>query len=154
MHRAFENAHVTYCVELTSPRSPLFRPVNNHLVRDILLVYFITWNNDNSFSSNNTEPANHSNKVNNHEVTTVTIFYQLTTKRTVKISWLLKYTLFLSALANLRKTEMSSNLKVYIGWQWRNFVSYLCQLVFAAILWEKLLEMFVTVMSHKYALSV
>jgi len=29
-----------------------------------------------------------------------------------------------------------------------------CQLVFAAILWVKLLEMFVTLLSLKYALSV
>ena len=35
----------------------------------------------------------------------------------------------------------------YIGWQWRNFVPYLCQLVFAAFLWVKLLEMFVTLLS-------
>jgi len=41
---------------------------------------------------------------------------------------------------------------VYIGWQWRNFNSYLCQLVFAAILWVKLSEMFATVISLKYAL--
>ena len=41
---------------------------------------------------------------------------------------------------------------VYIGWQWRSFVSYLCQLVSAAILWVKLIEMFVTVMSLKYSL--
>ena len=27
---------------------------------------------------------------------------------------------------------------MYIGWQWRNFVPYLCQLDFAAILWVKL----------------
>jgi len=34
---------------------------------------------------------------------------------------------------------------VYIRWKWRNFVPYLCQdchLVFAAILWVNLLEMF------------
>ena len=42
----------------------------------------------------------------------------------------------------------------YIGRQWRNFVTYLCQLVFAAILWVKLLEMFVTLMKRKYPLSV
>ena len=36
---------------------------------------------------------------------------------------------------------------LYIGWQWRNFVPYLCQLVFAAILWVKLLQMFVTLLS-------
>jgi len=41
-----------------------------------------------------------------------------------------------------------------LGWQWRNFVPYLCQLVFAAILWVKLLEMFVAMMSFKYALSL
>jgi len=34
-----------------------------------------------------------------------------------------------------------------------SFVPYLCQLVFAAILWVELLEMFVTAMSLKYALS-
>jgi len=33
-------------------------------------------------------------------------------------------------------------------------VPYLCQLVFAAILWVKLVEMFVTLMSLIYALSV
>ena len=27
---------------------------------------------------------------------------------------------------------------LHIGWQWRNFVPYLCQLVFVAILWAKL----------------
>ena len=31
---------------------------------------------------------------------------------------------------------------------------YLCQLVFAAILWVKLLEMFATLLSLKYTLSV
>jgi len=36
----------------------------------------------------------------------------------------------------------------------RNFVPYLCQLVFAAILWVKLSEMFVTVTSLKHALLV
>ena len=40
---------------------------------------------------------------------------------------------------------------LYIGWQWRNFDPYLCQLVFAAILWVKLSEMFATVISLKYA---
>ena len=28
-------------------------------------------------------------------------------------------------------------IDVYTGWQWRNFVSYLCHLIFAAILWVK-----------------
>jgi len=50
----------------------------------------------------------------------------------------------------------------YIGWQWRNFVSHLCQLVFAVILWAKylftyllkLLQMFAALMSLKYAVSV
>jgi len=41
-----------------------------------------------------------------------------------------------------------------VGWQWHNFVPYLCQLVLAAILWVKLLEMLVTLLSFKYALSV
>jgi len=45
-------------------------------------------------------------------------------------------------------------LGLYTGWQWRNFVAYLCQLVFAAILYVKLLEMFATLLSLKYALSV
>jgi len=40
------------------------------------------------------------------------------------------------------------------GWQWRNFVPHLCRLVFAAIVSVKLLEMFVTLLSVKYALSV
>ena len=35
-----------------------------------------------------------------------------------------------------------------------NFVPHLCQLVFVAILWVKLLEMFVTLLSLKYTLSV
>jgi len=39
---------------------------------------------------------------------------------------------------------------VYIAWQWRNFVPHPCQLVFAAILWVKLLGMFVTLLSLKY----
>ena len=39
-------------------------------------------------------------------------------------------------------------------WQWRNFVPYLCQLVFAAILWVKLLEMFIMLMLLEYVLSV
>jgi len=43
---------------------------------------------------------------------------------------------------------------ICIGWQWRNVVPYLCQLVFATILWVKLLEMFVTLLSLEYALSV
>ena len=40
------------------------------------------------------------------------------------------------------------------GWQWRNFVPRQCRLVFAAIVSVKLLEMFVTLLSVKYALSV
>ena len=40
----------------------------------------------------------------------------------------------------------------YIGWQWCNFDSCLCQLVFATILWVKLSEMFATVISLKYVL--
>ena len=44
--------------------------------------------------------------------------------------------------------------RLYIEWQWRNFVPYLCRLVFAAILWVKLLEMSVTLLSLVYALSV
>jgi len=35
-----------------------------------------------------------------------------------------------------------------------NFFPYLCQPVFAAILWEKLLQMFVTLLSLKYAFSI
>ena len=35
---------------------------------------------------------------------------------------------------------------------WRKFDSYLCQLVYAAILWVKLLEMFATMILPKYAL--
>jgi len=42
----------------------------------------------------------------------------------------------------------------YIGRQWRNFVPHLCQLIFAAILWVKLWEKFVTVIELKYALLV
>ena len=42
----------------------------------------------------------------------------------------------------------------YIGWQWRNFAPYLCQLVFAAILWVKFLEMFVTVLSSTFCWQV
>jgi len=38
---------------------------------------------------------------------------------------------------------------LYIGWQWRNLVPYLCQLVFGAILWVKLWEMFATVILIK-----
>jgi len=40
--------------------------------------------------------------------------------------------------------------RIYMRWQWRSFVPYLCQLVFAAIVWVKPLEMFVTLMSLKY----
>ena len=36
-------------------------------------------------------------------------------------------------------------LSIGIGWHWRDFVPYLCQLVSAAILWVKLWDMFVTV---------
>jgi len=43
---------------------------------------------------------------------------------------------------------------LYTGWQWRNFVTYLRQMGFAAILWVKLLEMFVMLMSLKYCMSV
>jgi len=43
-------------------------------------------------------------------------------------------------------------LPLCIRWQWRNFDSYLCPLVFAAIMWVKLSEMFATVISLKYAL--
>ena len=42
-------------------------------------------------------------------------------------------------------TSLSSY--VYIGWQYRNFLSFPCQLVFAAILWVKLSKMFATVVS-------
>jgi len=44
--------------------------------------------------------------------------------------------------------------RVYIGWQWRNFVPYLCQLIIAAILQVKLWEMFVTAIALKYALLI
>ena len=39
-------------------------------------------------------------------------------------------------------SEQSRNVlwKLYIGWRWRNFVRYLCQLVFAAILWVNLIN--------------
>jgi len=47
-----------------------------------------------------------------------------------------------------------ANRRLYIGWQWRNFVPYLCRLIFRAILWVKLAEMFATVISLKYALLV
>ena len=43
---------------------------------------------------------------------------------------------------------------IHMGWQWRNFVPYLCLLVFAAILWVKLGEMFATVISLKCSLLV
>jgi len=43
---------------------------------------------------------------------------------------------------------------LHIGRQWLNFVYCLCHLVFTAILWVKLLEMLVTPLSLKYALSV
>jgi len=46
------------------------------------------------------------------------------------------------------------NDSIYTGWQWCYFVRYLCQLVSAAILWVKLLEMFVTLLSLKHVLSV
>jgi len=39
-------------------------------------------------------------------------------------------------------------------WKWRNFVPYICQLVFAAILWVKLWKMLVTVIALKYAVLV
>jgi len=42
----------------------------------------------------------------------------------------------------------------YIAWQRRNFVPYLRQLIFVAILYVKLLEMFVTVIALKHALLV
>ena len=42
----------------------------------------------------------------------------------------------------------------YIKWQWRNFVPYLCHLVFAAILLVKLWKMLVTVIALKHALLV
>jgi len=35
----------------------------------------------------------------------------------------------------------------HFAWQWRNFVRYLCHLVFDAMLWVKLLEMVVTLLS-------
>ena len=44
--------------------------------------------------------------------------------------------------------------KIYIGWQRRNFVTYLCQLIFATILLVKLWEMSVTVIALKHALLV
>ena len=42
----------------------------------------------------------------------------------------------------------------YTGWQLHNFVPYLCHLIFAAILYVKLWEMFVAVIALKYALLV
>ena len=45
-------------------------------------------------------------------------------------------------------------IALYTGWQWRNFVPYLCKLVFATILWVKLREMFVTAVLLKYVLLV
>jgi len=55
--------------------------------------------------------------------------------------------------SSLNLIVVGGTVLVYIGQQWRNFVPYLCQLVSAAILWVKLLEMFLTLMSLKYALS-
>ena len=52
-----------------------------------------------------------------------------------------------------RSRRRVASIGVYIGRQWRNFVPYLCQLVFAAILRVQLLEMFVTLRSLKYAFS-
>jgi len=43
---------------------------------------------------------------------------------------------------------------VHIQWQWRNVDSYLCQLIFAAILWVELSAMFATVLALKYATLV
>jgi len=40
----------------------------------------------------------------------------------------------------------------YIGRQWRSFVPYLCQLIFAAILQVKLWKSFVTAIALNYAL--
>ena len=49
---------------------------------------------------------------------------------------------------------LDATIHQYIGWRWHNFVPYLCQLVFATILWEKFSEMFVTLTSLKNALLV
>jgi len=53
-------------------------------------------------------------------------------------------------LRNVR--QLRSDVMYIHRWQWRNFDSYLCQLVFAAILWVNLLEMFATVILLKCAL--
>ena len=49
--------------------------------------------------------------------------------------------------------EFARREQSYTGLQSRSFVPYLYQLVFATILWVKLLEMFVTMLSPKYAFS-
>ena len=59
----------------------------------------------------------------------------------------------LSLLFSHKCLSQYSKEYLYIGWQWSNFVPYLCQLVSDAILWVKLIEMFVTLMTLKYALS-
>jgi len=42
----------------------------------------------------------------------------------------------------------------HIGWRWRNFVPYLCQFIFAAILTVYVFTMFVAVIALNYALLV
>jgi len=68
-------------------------------------------------------------------------------------AWFLRYKKFKSYQPKslVVSTKKLSNLCT--GWQWRYFGPYPCQLVSATILWVKLLEMFVTLMSHKYASS-
>ena len=50
----------------------------------------------------------------------------------------------------LHESRQYAPAVVYIGWQWRSFVPYICQLDFAAILWVKLINVF-TVASLKHA---
>ena len=66
--------------------------------------------------------------------------------------WLFFECVFVCCLFFLQCTSAdmaNKRVHTYIGWQWRNFVLYLCQLVFTAILWVKLWEMFLTLMSLK-----
>ena len=63
------------------------------------------------------------------------------------------YNAILSYARTTRNGVRATWTVLYIGLQSHNFVPYLCQLVFATILWVKLLEMFVTMLSLKYAFS-
>ena len=124
-----------------------------HACSECIANAFDRWVNITSWTSRN---------IDRYRLILFALLFQHTVPRQHRLYTILP---LVRAAADIPQTTSSSRLaftnvhdsfsfNIYIGWRWRNFVPYLCQLVFAAILWVKLREMFVTVIVLKYALLV